>query len=911
MLQDQEKARNIYSFMEGLLETVEAALDYMKNYDMPNSIELIAGFIAGEKSLEPLLSASQSELPSLHSMDLAKSCLFSAAKILDCLKYDFEYALKRTEFELLPLVEELLIDYYYWGMVYPDQTRLDAFYSDDIFSLANNRYIEASAQSDSYKYDLSICVIANNELSYTKQCISRIRHLCPKELRSELILVSNGEAKETTEYFEQLFHDKELNIQVKNIGLSAVTRVVEGKYTLFINDDVLITHNAIDNLFKCIDSDETIGWAAPAIPNLSVFQAPQNISYDNLDELDEICRKINVSHPYHWEQKTELTSPISIIRSDLLWNYKPQYLYYSSNASLSDARMSLTCRRNGYKMMLVKDAYCHYYNLNSSSEDDNAALYSVTQAETEAFMNSFGISPFCRKNYSFDLFQKLELNNNNAVSILSLEDGLCANGLKLKELYKEKAENTSVFLTACTLDPNYFDDIKGIADSARLIENIDSLCNDNEKHDYTVIQTEANSIDELKRIIDIANKCTKDDGTILLAVRIDLLETATAPIIDFHYERFYKANDLNSGEIWLIIDKANQEKLPYLSNALDDQPVNDNNLPQASSKISNNSIEQFYLPPHDSQGFRIVRINGGLGNQLYQYAFGRFIEIATGEPCIYDDSPFYANSEGKIDHNGYELEKIFNVKLNMLSALFDKEVWAEMIQKRNKGVSIPQQLKDNGLKFVIYAETNDYKYDGPIIKMPVNSPSNDIFKRYVNTSGNVYYNGYWCALKPFVYISDTLRKELTFPSIASMPGAPDEAKRNLALISSTHSIALHIRRGDFIACNRSLTADKYYAAVRTMDAKYPGYDFFVFSDDINWCKECRQELGLNDVSGKVYFVEGTTGNGYNYMDMQLMSMCNKQIISNSSFGIWAFLLNVNQDVEAIIADSGQMVSKIQ
>lgn len=100
-----------------------------------------------------------------------------------------------------------------------------------------------------------------------------------------------------------------------------------------------------------------------------------------------------------------------------------------------------------------------------------------------------------------------------------------------------------------------------------------------------------------------------------------------------------------------------------------------------------------------------------------------------------------------------------------------------------------------------------------------------------------------------------------------------------------------------------MALDKYAKAIRHMEVRYAGCTYFVFSDDSAWCQEHEEELGLTDVQGDVVYVTGNTGNGYNYVDMQLMSMCKKMVISNSSFGAWAFYLNTTPEIDLIVADS--------
>ena len=297
---------------------------------------------------------------------------------------------------------------------------------------------------------------------------------------------------------------------------------------------------------------------------------------------------------------------------------------------------------------------------------------------------------------------------------------------------------------------------------------------------------------------------------------------------------------------------------------------------------------------------KIVVLSGGLGNQLYQYSFMRLIESGIKEKFIIDDSAFWGEN---VQHNGYEMENVFGLKLNLLSNYFTEDVRNEMLRLRSLGKSIPQQLADNGINLTMMAEFNDHPaFEGNIIYMPPNAYSNDVLYAYANTKGNVYYHGYWVCPPLVRMIKDTLQNELVFRDMDSVPGLPEINKQYARKIKETNAVALHIRRGDFLQCGRALTPDKYARSVAWMEERYKGCTYFVFSDDILWCEEHKEELGLAMVSGEVVYVKGNTGNGFNYLDMQLMSMCQKMIISNSSFGQWAYFLNQASEVVLIIAD---------
>ena len=276
---------------------------------------------------------------------------------------------------------------------------------------------------------------------------------------------------------------------------------------------------------------------------------------------------------------------------------------------------------------------------------------------------------------------------------------------------------------------------------------------------------------------------------------------------------------------------------------------------------------------------KIALFNGGLGNQIFQYIFARALEISSGEKCWLDDSYFFISD----DHNGYELEKIFGIKTNRLSEYFDPDVWESMISNVKNGFSIPQQFKESGNDLFVVAETSDFKFDGNFVYAPANKYTPEI----LNSQGNVYYHGYWVTNGWLQQNKEILTRELTFPTIT------DEYNLKLAeKIKLTNSISIHIRRGDFVKLGWELPDSFYMNSIKSFIEQVPDGQYFLFSDDIEWCKLNAKSLGLNLIEDKLIVVEGNI-KGKNYLDMQLMSMCKGMIIANSSFSYLAALLNKN------------------
>lgn len=277
-------------------------------------------------------------------------------------------------------------------------------------------------------------------------------------------------------------------------------------------------------------------------------------------------------------------------------------------------------------------------------------------------------------------------------------------------------------------------------------------------------------------------------------------------------------------------------------------------------------------------------LNGGLANQVFQYIFLRYAELLhpEQEPWFLDDSFFFVNNI----HNGYELERVFNIKANLLSKTFEEDVWDEFIKNKKNGISIPQMLKNLDTDIIMYAETDNYKefnpFNGDIIRR---FGANEFHPEIASINyPNIYYHGYWINKNYFTAYKDLLLKELVFPKIPTV-----SAKTYADQIMTTPSVAVHVRRGDYVSLGWELSMDYYAEALHTFSENVNGFTLFVFSDDLQWCEENAKDLGFSYAS-KVVYVTGNTGQN-SYLDMQLMSMCEGIVMSNSAFCYLAALMN--------------------
>jgi len=305
-------------------------------------------------------------------------------------------------------------------------------------------------------------------------------------------------------------------------------------------------------------------------------------------------------------------------------------------------------------------------------------------------------------------------------------------------------------------------------------------------------------------------------------------------------------------------------------------------------------------------------MNGGLGNQVFQYIFARYIEETTGERVLIDDMHYFlfedeinhnitntpANTQDKCTHNGYEIEYVFpNVtKPLLLSEYFDEDVWEYMKVEIKKSplqrLGVVRQLLENGLDLSVLVEAGDInELDG--LTCPVYySEGNRYNSAVTSLPGDIYYYGYWINPGWFNRYRDVFLKEFAFRPITDVKNKQYENEINNSL-----SVGVHIRRGDFVRLGWAVQEDYFFSAITQLNDIYKEIVFFIFSDDLEWCKSNRTQLGFRN--NNTVFVEGNYDYKNNYIDVQLMSMCDVLIEGSSSFSYLASLLNQTPGFQAI------------
>lgn len=270
----------------------------------------------------------------------------------------------------------------------------------------------------------------------------------------------------------------------------------------------------------------------------------------------------------------------------------------------------------------------------------------------------------------------------------------------------------------------------------------------------------------------------------------------------------------------------------------------------------------------------VVKLQGGLGNQMFQYAFGRKVQEENGKKIVLDISDFEYDNLRKYSLNNFSLnDKISIDDSGCYNKLYDR--------RTNILIKLGCNLFPN-FCFKLFQKFGVYIWD---------------FVGYKNfnidsSKKNIYLHGYWQSDKYFSSISDIIRKELKVKNKINHDNVELYEK-----IQSTNSVCVHIRRGDFLVAKNKLKvcSNEYFSkAMEIMENKVDNHTFFIFSDDI---KDVKQNFDFSPFN--VVFVEKKNKD---YEELRLMYSCKHFIISNSTFSWWAQYLSDSED-KIVIAPS--------
>lgn len=244
---------------------------------------------------------------------------------------------------------------------------------------------------------------------------------------------------------------------------------------------------------------------------------------------------------------------------------------------------------------------------------------------------------------------------------------------------------------------------------------------------------------------------------------------------------------------------------------------------------------------------------GGLGNQMFQYAAARSLALRRGTGVVVDPS-WYAPGVEKTTPRALDL-----LGLRIEARLADEPQWAGFARLRGR---VRSRLPF-GRRW-----------------RPRREPRGRFDERLLDAADGSYLIGYWQSWRYFEPIRPSLAVEL-------QPKAPpgDRDRDLLERIAGTEAIAVHVRRTDYVqvaqasAVHGVCAPDYYVRALSLLSGELRRPEVFVFSDDPKWCREHL------DFDAPTTFVD-RTGQGGALDDLRLMAACRHFVIANSTYSWW-------------------------
>jgi hypothetical protein len=269
----------------------------------------------------------------------------------------------------------------------------------------------------------------------------------------------------------------------------------------------------------------------------------------------------------------------------------------------------------------------------------------------------------------------------------------------------------------------------------------------------------------------------------------------------------------------------------------------------------------------------VIKIMGGLGNQLFQYAMGRQLALRRGVPARLDAAFFSNRSPVAHTLRPYELGIFSNLAIQPLN---DAES-----QQLARTEQLPYRLYNKFRRMLGLTPAFLYLGEGEYFQ------PNSLVLGGGPPAYLLQVEGHWQNEAYFIDIIATLRQELAFPPFID---SANQAVAEQLRANTRPTVSVHVRRGDYMQnpAFGMCSVEYYERALAYMRQHLTEPLFFVFSDDLAWARE-NLPLPVDTT-----YIDWNRGEN-SYRDMHLMSLCQNHVIANSSFSWWGAWLNPRSD----------------
>lgn len=296
---------------------------------------------------------------------------------------------------------------------------------------------------------------------------------------------------------------------------------------------------------------------------------------------------------------------------------------------------------------------------------------------------------------------------------------------------------------------------------------------------------------------------------------------------------------------------------------------------------------------------KVVVIIGGLGSQMFKYAFYLSLKEKTNDDCYICTLPYHMMNMW----NGYELKKVFGIDER---DIYDSIGYKKDDNKSGYAEIILKYFQENSINEPIYRINRGYilkwreKKQNKVLKkittflwrvIVSNTYVDEYPKNYAKLKGCILYDEFNHTSDKYIKTSKyDLKKVFSFPEMVEAKNC--ELKEKLF---TSESVAIHVRRSDHMYDNKKLFENGYFIkAINFIKSKVSNPLFCIFSEECNWCKNNLNIFDLDGKSDNVIYVDWNHGEN-SYKDMQLMTYCKHNILVISSFSWWGYYLSNRTD----------------
>lgn len=283
----------------------------------------------------------------------------------------------------------------------------------------------------------------------------------------------------------------------------------------------------------------------------------------------------------------------------------------------------------------------------------------------------------------------------------------------------------------------------------------------------------------------------------------------------------------------------------------------------------------------------LIYVEHGLGNQMFQYAFGRVIAEQVGIKNVqYDISRLPSSIVGR---KTWDINDIFEYNFPIANDFIVWKItgfnpWVYKLLLDESKEEVPFRPKRKKCRYVCEPRRRWTINEAFIKKV------NDV---KWNRKRNYYVKGFWEDIRYFKGYDSLIKDMFRFKYKLSQ-----EEKEKYNSIFKKNSVAIHIRRGDYLKQPKGvlfdLCDDSYYdKAMRYIEEKVDDPFYIFFSDDTEYIEDHYKHMNNKMI---------VSGNK-DYVDLQLMTKCKHMICANSTFSFWGAYLNKNKKKVIVVPET--------